>query len=147
MESEFGTEPKGGFAGMVPEFHVTDIDKSLEFWLSILGFTIAYQRPAEKFVYLEHVCGAQVMLCQRHGAWETGAMEVPYGRGILFQIFANSIESVVVAVNNQAWPIHTGPREVWRRQGTIEACNSEIVLQDPDGYLIMVSAQTAVRPA
>lgn len=142
MASDFGGQPKGGFAGMVPEFHVTNLAKSLGFWRDILGFTIAYQRPAENFVYLEHICGAQVMLCQRHGKWETGPMEVPFGRGILFQIFVASIDPVIVAVQEHNWPIHTGPREIWRRQGNVEACNHEIVLQDPDGYLIMVSAQT-----
>jgi len=33
---------------------VSDITVSLGFWKGILGFEIAYQRPEQKFVYLEH---------------------------------------------------------------------------------------------
>jgi hypothetical protein len=35
---------------MVPEQHVTDLATSLRFWRDILGFAVAYQRSAERFV-------------------------------------------------------------------------------------------------
>ncbi len=42
-----------------------------------------YQRPAECFAYLERADGAQVMLCQRHGRFETGPMQPPLGQGAM----------------------------------------------------------------
>ena len=57
---------------MVAELHVNKLEDSLEFWCGLLGFEVAYRRPAEKFVYLERPEGAQIMLCQRHGRFETG---------------------------------------------------------------------------
>ena len=56
---------------MVPELLVTDFDASLAFWRDILGFAVAYARPAERFAYLERSEGAQVMLHPRAGVWET----------------------------------------------------------------------------
>ena len=72
MTGEHGAPPKSGWAKMVSELHVNDLDASLSFWRDILGFEIAYQRPAEGFVYLEHPQGHQIMLCRRHGRFETG---------------------------------------------------------------------------
>ena len=38
--------PKGGFAKLVPELHVNDLDASLAFWRDACGFEIAYRREA-----------------------------------------------------------------------------------------------------
>jgi catechol 2,3-dioxygenase-like lactoylglutathione lyase family enzyme len=71
--------PTAGWAKIVTELHVTDLELSLAFWKEILGFEIAYGREEEKFVYLEHPEGQQIMLCQRHGRFETGPMQPPLG--------------------------------------------------------------------
>ena len=55
--------PVGGFAALVPELDVTDLDVSLQFWCELLGFDIAYTRPAARFAYLQRET-IQVMLCQ-----------------------------------------------------------------------------------
>ncbi|HEY4487527.1 MAG TPA: VOC family protein [Candidatus Paceibacterota bacterium] len=75
---KLGSPPKDGFAKLVPELLVEDLDISLSFWRDLLGFEIAYQRPEQGFVYLERVEGAQIMLCKRSGNWETAALERPF---------------------------------------------------------------------
>ena len=50
-------------APLVPELHVTDIDRSLRFYVDLLGFSVAYARPDEGFAFLEFG-GAQLMLEQ-----------------------------------------------------------------------------------
>ena len=72
MSTDRNAPPKTGWAKIVTELHVTDLEVSLAFWKDIIGFEIAYRREAEKFVYLEHPEGQQIMLCQRHGRFETG---------------------------------------------------------------------------
>jgi len=141
-----GGPPKSGWAKLAPELHVNDIDASLGFWREILGFEIAYQRPEEKFVYLEHPEGHQVMLCQRHGRWETGSFEYPLGRGVMLQLYFESIEPALAAVSARAWPIYNSLREIWRRAGDQETGQREFFLQDPDGYLIMVAQNLGERP-
>ncbi len=46
---------------LVPELLVTDLTRSLEFWVSYLGFHVAYERLEDGFAYLD-LNGAQVML-------------------------------------------------------------------------------------
>ena len=82
MTTRLGAPPKTGWAKLVPELLVSDIGTSVEFWCNRLGFAIAYQRPEEKFIYLERPEGAQLMLSQRSGKWETGSLDRPYGRGL-----------------------------------------------------------------
>src|SRR5437899_6923989 len=75
MDEDMGAPPRSGWARLVPELLVEDIAISLLFWRDRLGFAIAYQRPEERFVYLERPEGAQIMLSQRSGRWETAALE------------------------------------------------------------------------
>ena len=140
-----GGPPRSGWAKMVPELHVTDIDASLIFWRDLLGFRIAYERPAERFVYLEHADGAQIMLCQRNGRFETGGMAHPLGQGVMFQVYMTSIEPVLTALATRNWPIYLGPREAWRRVGGRDTGQREVFVQDPDGYLVMVAADLGWR--
>ena len=139
MISEFGAPPKSGWAKMVSELHVENLDASLAFWRDILGFEIAFQRPAERFVYLEHPEGHQIMLCEKNGRFETGPLDPPLGRGVMFQLYFASIDRVLAAVTARKWPVYMAPREIWRRVGDREEGQREFFVQDPDGYLIMVA--------
>lgn len=145
-EIDYGQPPKSGWAKLVSELHVTDIEKSCAFWQGLLGFEVAYQRPEERFVYLEHPEGAQIMLCQRNGRFETGSMEPPFGRGAMFQIYLSSLADIMARLSAADWPLYAGPQEIWRRWGDREGGKREIFLQDPDGYLVMVAEDLGERP-
>jgi hypothetical protein len=96
--------------------------------LLTLGFEIAYQRPKEKFAYLERPEGAQIMLCERsEGRWETAPMEKPYGRGVMFQVYISSIDPIIDRLQDLRMPIYAGPREVWRRYGDREGGNERLL--------------------
>jgi len=131
---------------MVSELHVNDLEASLSFWCGILGFEMAYQRSEERFAYLEHPEGHQIMLCQRHGRFETGLMTYPLGQGVMFQIYMASIDAPLAAITAHAWPLYQQPREIWRRTGDRESGQREFVVQDPDGYLIMIAQSIGQRP-
>jgi catechol 2,3-dioxygenase-like lactoylglutathione lyase family enzyme len=141
-----GAPPRTGWAKLVCELLVEDIETSLGFWTKMLGFEIAYQRPEQGFAYLERPEGAQIMLCQRSGNWETAPLRRPFGRGVMFQIYVESIAKVLSTLSDAAWPLHAGPREVWRRYGDREGGKREIFVQDPDGYLIMIAEDLGERP-
>jgi catechol 2,3-dioxygenase-like lactoylglutathione lyase family enzyme len=145
MEVDFGKLPTMGWASMAPELLVTDIQVSTAFWCDQLGFAIAYKRPEQRFVYLQRPEGTQVMLCQRSGPWETGPLERPFGRGVMFQIYVGSLEPVQRAMVASGLPLYAGPREVWRRTGDRESGQREIFVQDPDGYLIMMAQRLGER--
>jgi catechol 2,3-dioxygenase-like lactoylglutathione lyase family enzyme len=145
MSADRNAPPKTGWANMVTELHVADLNVSLAFWKDIIGFEIAYSREEEKFVYLEHPEGQQIMLCQRHGRFETGPMKHPLGRGAMFQIYFRDIRPLLANLAARNWPIYLGPREVWRKTGDRESGQQEVFVQDPDGYLLMLAQNIGRR--
>ena len=145
MSADRNAPPASGWAKIVTELHVTDLNASLAFWRDIVGFEIAYSRQEEKFVYLEHPEGQQIMLCQRHGRFETGPMQPPLGQGAMFQIYFQDIEALLASLVAQNWPIYLGPREVWRKTGDRESGQREVFVQDPDGYLLMLAQNIGER--
>lgn len=136
---DHGRPPRSGWASLVSELLVENLDESLSFWQDVLGFDCAYRRPEQKFVYLERPEGAQIMLCQRSGQHETAELVKPFGRGVMFQIVVDAIEPIIDRVHAHGLALHAGPREVWRRHGDREGGRRELMLQDPDGYLVLLA--------
>jgi catechol 2,3-dioxygenase-like lactoylglutathione lyase family enzyme len=143
--SELGHPPDGGWAKLAPELAVTDLATSLGFWRDVIGFAIAYQRPEERFVYLERA-GAQIMLCQRNGRYETGPLQRPFGQGAMFQIQVDAVAPILAALAARNWPLYEAPREAWYRAGAVEAGHRQFFVQDPDGYLLMIYQDIGTRP-
>jgi catechol 2,3-dioxygenase-like lactoylglutathione lyase family enzyme len=141
-----GTPPKGGFAALVPELGVTDLDVSLCFWCGLLGFAVAYDRPAARFAYLSRGL-AQVMLCQLNGSWETAELRYPFGRGVNFQTKVEPLDPVLAALEGAGWPLYEAPRHAWYRVGDTDHGQRECLVQDPDGYLVRLAESVGVRPA
>jgi catechol 2,3-dioxygenase-like lactoylglutathione lyase family enzyme len=137
--------PEGGFAKLVPELDVSSLADSLRFWCDGLGFTIAYARPESGFAYLERE-GAQVMLCEMDGDWQTGTLERPFGRGINFQIKASNLEPILTALAALGWPRFRDVHDAWYRTGTVERGNRQFLVQDPDGYLLRFFQDLGQRP-
>ncbi len=145
MDDLAADEPTGGFAKLIPEFDVVDLAASLRFWCDGLGFAIAYQRPESAFAYLERE-GAQVMLCQMNGNWQTGPLERPFGRGVNFQIGTVSVEPILAALAAMGWPLFRDVHDAWYRIGDVEDGNRQFLVQDPDGYLLRFSQDIGRRP-
>ncbi len=81
----------------VPELMVTNLQASLVFWVSCLGFNVAYQRPEDGFAYLD-LNGAQVMLEQIEpdaGQWLTADLSKPFGRGVNLQIDVEAVAPII----------------------------------------------------
>ena len=139
-----GAPPRTWAMGM-PEFLVTDLDESLAFWRGVLGFRIAYSRPEQQFVYLEHPDGAQAMMYPRDGAWETGPMERPFGRGVVFQVYVHDVDALARTVAAAGVTFYVALRERWRHWGDRLGGQREFLVQDPDGYLVMVAQRIGER--
>lgn len=125
--------PAGGFNALVPEFDVFDLSASLDFWCGVLGFRVAYARPG--FAYLERG-GAQAMLQTMSGEWDTGPLEYPLGRGLNVEIAVSSLAPLLAALAARGWPLFREPRERWRVTGDRRSGSREVLVQDPNGYLL-----------
>lgn len=144
-----GKLPAGfSWAPLAAELIVTDLGRSLWFWRDLIGFAVAYERPGERFAYLD-LAGAQVMLSERGymGRWINAELEAPFGRGINLQAEAADLEPALDRLLAANWPLYIAVEEKWYRAGDIEVGVSQFVVSDPDGYLLRLSQPLGKRVA
>jgi catechol 2,3-dioxygenase-like lactoylglutathione lyase family enzyme len=131
---------------LVPELLVSDVGTSLEFWCTICGFEVRYDRPDEGFAYITRG-SAQVML-QQSGVdrdWITAELQAPRGRGINFQITVPNVESIVSALRAAGVELFMQPETKWYRVGEEETGVRQFLVTDPDGYLIRFQSSLGRR--
>ncbi|MBW3014168.1 VOC family protein [Candidatus Woesearchaeota archaeon] len=128
------------FNKLIPELSVADMKKSLEFYRDILGFKVEYTR--ERFTFLSFQ-GSQIMIeeikkgnKERNDAWQTGKLEHPFGRGINFQIEVDDVDAIVKDLQKNNYQIRMMPKENWYKKDDIFVGNREMLVMDPDGYLL-----------
>lgn len=134
---------------LVPELMVTNLDSSLAFWVSRLGFKVAYQRPEDGFAYLD-LNGAQVMLEQVDsdaGQWLTAPLTKPFGRGINLQIDVETVAPIIQKLDQAGCPLYRECKDSWYRAENVEVGQREFIVQDPDGYLVRLVERLGERPA
>ena len=131
---------------MVPELLVSDLDASLRFWCDLCGFAVAYDRPEDRFAYLDRA-GRQVMLeeLMPERRWVTALLEQPFGRGINFQITIDDVAPILASLDAAGWPLFLESEETWYRVGSSETGVRQFLVQDPDGYLIRFSQSLGLR--
>ncbi len=123
-------------AKVVPELFSSDIGRSLQFYTSLLGFAILYERPEERFAYLDRD-GAQFMIEQpTDRSWLAGSMDYPFGRGINLQIEVADVDALCRAVQAAAHPVFLPMEDRWYRRGGEEVGNRQFIVLDPDGYML-----------
>jgi len=131
---------------LVPELLVSDFDVSLSFYTEVLGFTVSYDRPEDRFAFLD-MEGAQLMIEQADGTWLTGPMERPYGRGINLQIEVTAIATILDRLAARAWSLYRQPSDDWYRCGDVLLGNRQFLVQCPDGYLLRFFEDLGQRAA
>lgn len=131
---------------LVPELVCSDIARSLAFYVDLLGFSILYQRPDERFAYLERD-GVEIMLEQPTGrSFVAATLEPPYGRGMNLAIEVADVDSLhdtVAAVT----PLFLEIEEKWYRRDDMQLGNRQFIVADPDGYLLRFFQDLGSRPA
>ena len=123
------------FNKLIPELAVTDMKKSLDFYTKILRFKVEYAREKDKFAFLS-LQGAQIMIQEKNGVWETAAMEKPFGRGINFQIEVKDIRGLLERLKKSKCKLFLGLKDSWYEVKGKSVGNREFLVQDSDGYLI-----------
>lgn len=126
-------------AVLVPEFAVSDIAKSLKFYVDILGFRVKYQRPEEGFAYL-YIGAAELMLDQLNLGRDFGVdgkpPEYPFGRGLNVQIEVDDLAPMLNAIKANGLEVYLPLEEKYYRKDDIEVGQKQFIIADPDGYLL-----------
>lgn len=134
------------YASLVPELCCADFQTSLTFYTNMLGFKILHGRPENGFAYLG-LGQAQIMIEQTNGFWNTGELSKPYGRGINFQILVDDVELLANRLGRHGIDLFAEMETSWYRIDESERGQREILVQDPDGYLLRFSEHIGDRPA
>lgn len=133
-------------ARLVPELYCSDIERSVGFYVDLLGFLVRFARPEERFVYLDRE-GAELMLEQPTTRMLVSAeLQYPYGRGVNFQIEVADVATLYARVVASPWPVFLELEDRWYRQDELELGNRQFVIQDPDGYLLRFFQDLGSRP-
>jgi catechol 2,3-dioxygenase-like lactoylglutathione lyase family enzyme len=134
------------WAALVPELLVADLVRSQDFYCGVCGFALRFARPEEGFVYLQ-LGGAQIMLEEVSAeAWVTGPLEPPFGRGINFQIEVEAVAPIAARLEAAGVVPFRALHEAWYREGAVEHGQAQLLVQDPDGYLLRFVEVLGERP-
>ena len=139
---------------LVPELYVTDLGESLAFYVEALGFVVVYDRREEHFAALR-LGDAHLMLEQapslaaaspeawERGEWRLADLERPFGRGMNLEIRVDAVAPIEarLAVRGDAPLI--GAHERTCRIGSVDRRVRQLLVADPDGYLIRLSQTLA----
>jgi len=137
------------WALLVPEFTVSDLQKSLSFYLDTLGFTEKFARTDEGFSFIE-MGQVQIMLEQitsnEDDLWLTAPLEFPFGRGINFQIEVKDVQTLHNNAVDAGCELFEQLETKWYRQDQVENGQTQFLIQDPDGYLLRFIQYIGTRP-
>ncbi len=134
---------------LIPELDVADLDRSLDFYLNVVGFAVAFERPEERFALLD-LDGISLMLEEAAGPgrrFRTAELEHPYGRGVNFQIEVADVDAVHERARAAGSALVIPLEERWYRRGQVERGNRQFVVADPDGYLLRFCSDLGERTA
>jgi catechol 2,3-dioxygenase-like lactoylglutathione lyase family enzyme len=133
---------------LTPELDVTNLDRSLAFYVAVLGFRVVFSRPEDRFAYLD-LDGVHLMLEELGGSgryFSAAPMAHPYGRGVNFQIEVADVDALYERVRAGGFPVPIPLEDRWYRQDAIENGNRQFVVADPDGYLLRFFTDLGQRP-
>jgi len=123
---------------LTPELDVSNLDLSLSFYRELIGFTLLYSRPAERFAMLE-LEGARLMLQEAAGPvrrFRTAPLERPYGRAVNFQIQVSDVDALYRRVHAAKENVLIPLEEKWYQVEEAEVGQRQFVVADPDGFLL-----------
>lgn len=123
------------FNKLIPELSVADLEKSLRFYIEILGFKVEFERVEDKFAFVSYE-GSQIMLEQDNGGWMTGEISYPRGRGINFEIETGELDALAEKIEKKGVEFFRKPQRTSYRTGENSEIVEEFLIQDPDGYLL-----------
>ena len=98
-----------------------------------------WQREHPDFAYLDFE-GGQLMLEAHHQTgWNTAPLEKPFGRGVNFQLECADAQTVRETLLQSGHLLYRDLKETWYKTGETTSGTLELLVQDPDGYLLRFS--------
>lgn len=130
---------------MVPKLLASDFEKSLYFYTEVLGFSIRYQRQNPDAVYLEQGALQLVLEAVHCQSKKTGELSYPLGRGVSLQMELQSIQALSERLDELQVPLYRELQNHWYDMGDRVSGERELLVQDPDGYLLCFAEHLGER--
>jgi catechol 2,3-dioxygenase-like lactoylglutathione lyase family enzyme len=134
---------------LVPELYSADFARSRDFYVRVLGFSVRYDRPEDRFAYLERE-GAELMIEQTRDParlFLAGPLEAPFGRGLHLQIEVSDVVGLYTNAHAAGARLLLDLEDRWYRRGDEEVGNRQFVVTDPDGYVLRFFEDLGARPS
>lgn len=128
------------FNKLIPEFTVTNIEKSKDFYINFLKFKLEYERIEDKFAFVS-LDECQIMLQEKESIdkWDNSVLEYPFGRGINFQIDVDDIDLLYSNLKEKQYNIEIEMEINQYRENETLWTEKGILIRDLDGYLLRFS--------
>ena len=123
---------------MIPEFDVFNLDETLHFYVDLIGFKVVYDRPEDKFAFLE-LEDVQFMVQEidkENLKWDTGELKYPLGVGINFQIDVKNIDEIYNRLKEDNYKIFVEMEDHYYRKDDEMLGEREYLVQDPNGFVL-----------
>lgn len=127
------------FNSILPELYISNFEDSIHFYHDILGFKIEYTRDNPKFAFLSYEKSQLMIQELKQGEKEDEKLEYPFGQGINFQIETESVQKIIESLKKNNYPLKRGIKDSWYKGKNTKYGCREILVQDPDGYLLRFS--------
>ena len=125
------------YNAVIPEFMVSNLEKSRSFYCDLLGFTIEYERPEENSLFLS-LEDCQLML-EEGTKDELAKLSYPFGRGVNISFGIKDVPSLYQKLLEADYPIHRPLTKREFRVGDSFIYPHEFAVLDPDGYFLRFS--------
>jgi lactoylglutathione lyase len=136
---------------LVPELSVSNLAKSLHFYRDIVGFTVMFERPENRFVYMQFH-GSELMIEEdrpRQGissTWIVEPLDYPRGRGLNLSINCPDADELAAQLIANNVSLRKPVEENWYRDNSILHGERNLLVQDPDGYLLRFAQSLGTKP-
>ena len=125
------------YQAVIPEFLVSNMEQSRSFYCDLLGFSVEYERPEEKFLFLS-LEDCQLML-EEGSAEELAQLTYPFGRGVNISFGIKDVPQLYQNLLSANYPIHRQLTKREFRVGDHYIYHHEFGVLDPDGYFLRFS--------
>ena len=125
------------YQAVIPEFVVSNIENSRRFYCDLLGFSVEYERPEEKFLFLS-LEDCQLML-EEGNAEELSQLTYPFGRGVNISFGIKDVPQLHQKLLEANYPIYRPLIQRKFRVGDSFIYPQEFAILDPDGYFLRFS--------
>ena len=125
------------YQAVIPEFVVSDLEKSRNFYCDLLGFSVEYERPEEKFLFLS-LEECQLML-EEGTPEELANLTYPFGKGVNLSFGIKDVPQLYQKVTEANYPIYRPLTKRTFRVGDHYIYPHEFAVLDPDGYFLRFS--------